>query len=266
MRILARTLSALALAALVALSRLRCVRGEEAQARGVGQEAPPVRHVEDQGRRQGRVKNLKEFKLGTNPRKADSDKDGLKDGDEVKSGNDPLKRRHRRRRHQGRRGARRRRDRLRRRDDHDPRVHGQEGHRDARHRVRRARADADRRRRRLRRRRSPTSTTSGSATRPHCRSRRGRPATRKSSTSATTRTRRRLLRPRRRREGRRPPAAPSSRTATAHSTSSPSSRLADRDHPLDRQPGALGDRLRHLHHAALSRSVSRSFGSVIIFM
>lgn len=37
------------------------------------------------------LKNLKEFKLGTDPRKADSDKDGLKDGDEVKSGNHPRK-------------------------------------------------------------------------------------------------------------------------------------------------------------------------------
>jgi hypothetical protein len=36
------------------------------------------------------VKNLAEYKLGTNPRKADTDKDGLKDGDEVTSANDPL--------------------------------------------------------------------------------------------------------------------------------------------------------------------------------
>ena len=51
--------------------------------------------------------------------------------------------------------------------------------------------------------------------------------------------------------------------------SSPSSPIAsaDRDHALDRQPGALGDRLRHLHRRATSsRSASRSFGSVIIFM
>ncbi|MDA0185553.1 hypothetical protein OJ997_34935 [Solirubrobacter phytolaccae] len=37
------------------------------------------------------LKNLKEFKLGTDPRKADSDKDGLNDGDEVTSGNNPRK-------------------------------------------------------------------------------------------------------------------------------------------------------------------------------
>jgi len=37
------------------------------------------------------LKNLKEFKLGTDPRKADSDRDGLKDGDEVTSSNNPRK-------------------------------------------------------------------------------------------------------------------------------------------------------------------------------
>jgi hypothetical protein len=38
------------------------------------------------------LKNLQEFKLGTNPKKADTDKDGLKDADEVESGNDPTDR------------------------------------------------------------------------------------------------------------------------------------------------------------------------------
>jgi len=38
------------------------------------------------------LKNLAEFKAGTNPRKADSDRDGLKDGSEVKVGDDPLDR------------------------------------------------------------------------------------------------------------------------------------------------------------------------------
>jgi hypothetical protein len=37
------------------------------------------------------LKNLKEFKLGTNPRKADTDGDKLKDADEVTSGNNPRK-------------------------------------------------------------------------------------------------------------------------------------------------------------------------------
>jgi len=38
------------------------------------------------------LKNLAEYKAGTNPRKADSDRDGLKDGDEIKVGDDPLDR------------------------------------------------------------------------------------------------------------------------------------------------------------------------------
>ena len=38
------------------------------------------------------LKNLNEYKAGTNPRKADTDRDGLKDGDEVKVGDDPLDR------------------------------------------------------------------------------------------------------------------------------------------------------------------------------
>jgi hypothetical protein len=38
------------------------------------------------------LKNLAEYKAGTNPRKPDSDRDGLKDGDEVKVGDDPLDR------------------------------------------------------------------------------------------------------------------------------------------------------------------------------
>ena len=38
------------------------------------------------------LKNLAEFKAGTNPRKADTDRDGLKDGDALKVGDDPLDR------------------------------------------------------------------------------------------------------------------------------------------------------------------------------
>jgi hypothetical protein len=38
------------------------------------------------------LKNVKEFKLGTNPKSADSDKDGLRDADELLSGNDPTDR------------------------------------------------------------------------------------------------------------------------------------------------------------------------------
>ena len=36
--------------------------------------------------------NLREFKLGTDPRRADTDRDGLRDGDELKAGDDPLDR------------------------------------------------------------------------------------------------------------------------------------------------------------------------------
>ncbi|WP_028061662.1 hypothetical protein [Candidatus Solirubrobacter pratensis] len=35
------------------------------------------------------LKNLEEFKLGTNPRKADTDRDGLRDADEITVGDDP---------------------------------------------------------------------------------------------------------------------------------------------------------------------------------
>jgi hypothetical protein len=35
------------------------------------------------------LKNINEYKAGTNPRKADTDRDGLKDGDEIKVGDDP---------------------------------------------------------------------------------------------------------------------------------------------------------------------------------
>jgi hypothetical protein len=38
------------------------------------------------------LKNLAEYKAGTNPRKADTDADGLKDGSELKVGDDPLNR------------------------------------------------------------------------------------------------------------------------------------------------------------------------------
>ena len=42
--------------------------------------------------------------------------------------------------------------------------------------------------------------------------------------------------------------------------------LADRDHALDRHAGAIGDVGRHAHLCFMSRSESRSLGSVIIFM
>ena len=56
--------------------------------------------VNQAGRDQDRdgLKNLSEFRHGTNPRRADSDRDGLRDRTEVRRGSDP-RRGHRRRRH-----------------------------------------------------------------------------------------------------------------------------------------------------------------------
>jgi len=91
MRILARTLSALALAALVAL-----VPATAASAAKKPKAAAWAKKYKLAGSWKAKdadkdgLKNLAEFKAKTNPRKADSDKDGLKDGDEIKSANDPL--------------------------------------------------------------------------------------------------------------------------------------------------------------------------------
>jgi hypothetical protein len=90
MRSLLRTFTALALAALVTL-----VPAAAASAKKPKPAAWAKKHdlsgawrAKDADR--DGVKNLAEYKLGTNPRKADTDKDGLKDGDEVTSGNDAL--------------------------------------------------------------------------------------------------------------------------------------------------------------------------------
>jgi hypothetical protein len=91
MRTLARTLSALALAALVALvpaSAASAAKKPKLAAWAKKHHLSGSWKTKDAD--QDAVKNLAEYKLGTNPRKADSDKDKLKDGDEVKSGNDPL--------------------------------------------------------------------------------------------------------------------------------------------------------------------------------
>jgi hypothetical protein len=91
MRTLVRIVSALALAALVAL-----VPAAGASAAKKPKPAAWAKKHDLRGAWRAKdadrdgVKNVQEFKLGTNPRKADSDKDGLKDGDEVKSANDPL--------------------------------------------------------------------------------------------------------------------------------------------------------------------------------
>src|SRR3954453_23498298 len=90
MRSLFRTLGAFALAALVTLI--------PAAAASAAKKPKPAAfaakyHLRGAWRAEGAdhdgLKNLKEFKLGTNPKKADTDKDGLKDGDELASGHDP---------------------------------------------------------------------------------------------------------------------------------------------------------------------------------
>jgi hypothetical protein len=91
MRTIARTLSALLLAALVAL-----VPATAASAAKKPKLAAWAKkhHLDGSWKAKDAdkdgLKNLAEFKVKTNPRKADSDKDGLKDGDEVESANDPL--------------------------------------------------------------------------------------------------------------------------------------------------------------------------------
>jgi hypothetical protein len=92
MRSLVRTISAIALAALITLVPVAAASAAKKQKPAAWAKKHHLKgswrakDVDKDG-----VKNLAEFKLGTNPRKADSDRDGLKDGDEVKSGNNPLK-------------------------------------------------------------------------------------------------------------------------------------------------------------------------------
>jgi hypothetical protein len=90
MRILVRTISAIALAALVALVPAAAASASKPKAAAWAKKhdlkgAWRAKDADKDG-----VKNLAEYKLGTDPRKADTDKDGLKDGDEVASANDPL--------------------------------------------------------------------------------------------------------------------------------------------------------------------------------
>jgi hypothetical protein len=90
MRTLARTLSALLLAALVAL-----VPATAASAAKQPKVAAWAKKHKLTGSWKAKdadkdgLKNLAEFKARTNPRKADSDRDGLKDGAELRSANDP---------------------------------------------------------------------------------------------------------------------------------------------------------------------------------
>jgi hypothetical protein len=90
MRSLVRTFTAIALAALVTLvpAAAASAKKPKAAAWAKKHDLSGTWRAKDADR--DGVKNLAEYKLGTDPRKADTDKDGLKDGDEVKSGNDPL--------------------------------------------------------------------------------------------------------------------------------------------------------------------------------
>ncbi len=87
MRSLVRILSVLALAALIAPASASAKKPKPTAwaAKHHLKGAWKAKDADRDG-----LKNLKEFQLGTDPRKADSDRDGLKDGDEVKSSNDPL--------------------------------------------------------------------------------------------------------------------------------------------------------------------------------
>src|SRR3954462_11044112 len=90
MRSLFRTLGAVALSALVTLI--------PAAAASAAKKPKPAAfaaqyHLRGAWRAEGAApdgrKNRKEFMFGTNPKKAVTDKDGLKDGDELASGHDP---------------------------------------------------------------------------------------------------------------------------------------------------------------------------------
>src|SRR5829696_4202396 len=89
MRSLVRFLSVVALAALIAPSSASAAKKPKPAAWAAKHKLRGAWRAKDADR--DGLKNLKEFALGTNPRKADSDRDGLKDGDEVTSGNDPRK-------------------------------------------------------------------------------------------------------------------------------------------------------------------------------
>ncbi len=89
MRSLVRFLSVLALAALVVPASASAAKKPKPAAWAAKHKLKGAWKTKDADR--DGLKNLKEFKLGTDPRKADSDRDGLKDGDEVTSTNNPLK-------------------------------------------------------------------------------------------------------------------------------------------------------------------------------
>jgi hypothetical protein len=89
MRSLVRFLSVIAFAALVVPGSAAAAKKPKPAAWAAKHKLKGAWKAKDADR--DGLKNLKEFKLGTDPRKADSDRDGLKDGDEVTSANHPLK-------------------------------------------------------------------------------------------------------------------------------------------------------------------------------
>jgi len=89
MRSFIRILSVVALAALVAPAAASAANKPKPAAWAAKYKLNGAWRAKDADR--DGLKNLQEFKLGTNPRKADSDRDGLKDGDEAKSTNNPRK-------------------------------------------------------------------------------------------------------------------------------------------------------------------------------
>jgi hypothetical protein len=89
MRSLVRFLSVLALAALVVPATASAAKRPKPAAWAAKHKLKGAWKAKDADR--DGLKNLKEFKLGTDPRRADSDRDGLKDGDEIISANNPLK-------------------------------------------------------------------------------------------------------------------------------------------------------------------------------
>jgi hypothetical protein len=90
MRNLVRTISAIAVAALVALVPAAAASAKKPSATAWAKKHNLTGAWRAKDADKDGLKNYAEYKLGTHPRKADTDKDGLRDGDEVASANDPL--------------------------------------------------------------------------------------------------------------------------------------------------------------------------------
>jgi thrombospondin type 3 repeat protein len=90
MRTLVRLISAIALAVAVAVIPAAAASAKKPKAAAWAKQHDLKGAWRAKDADRDGVKNLAEYKLGTDPRKADTDKDGLKDGDELQSANDPL--------------------------------------------------------------------------------------------------------------------------------------------------------------------------------